>query len=211
LSGFATRARGAGRRPNSGKSSLLTRLAGARRRLPRGAGTTRDVIEVPMSVAGVPLILIDTAGLREAEDEVEMLGCASIGRDRGADSCYGWVTAPRRRQAVIAVRSFRILAQLRTAAGVSARTGENLDRLLEVIAQKAEAVLPAANEVALNRRQRELIGKLVLQIEAVGNASDPLIIADELRAALRLCDALTGRAGVEQMLDALFGRFCLGK
>jgi len=201
--------------PNSGKSSLLNALSGREASIATPVpGTTRDVIEVPLSVRGVPLILIDTAGLREAEDAIEMFGVRKAhDAMEGADLVL-WMGdgPPPTGEAALAVRSFSDLGA--TADGrlsVSARTGENLDRLLNLIVKEAEAVLPAPGEVALNRRQRDLIATLVLQIEAAGDARDPLIVADELRAALRLCDALTGRAGVEQMLDALFGRFCLGK
>jgi tRNA modification GTPase len=201
--------------PNSGKSSLLNALSGREAAIATPVpGTTRDVIEVPMSVRGVPLILIDTAGLREADDEIEMFGVRKAQKAiEGADIVL-WMGdgTPPPGGAVIAVRSF---SDLGTASdgrlSVSARTGENLGQLLEVIVREAEAVLPAPGEVALNRRQRDLIAALVLPIEAADWSGDPLIVADELREALRLCDALTGRAGVEQMLDALFGRFCLGK
>lgn len=200
--------------PNSGKSSLVNALSGRDAAIASPvAGTTRDLIEVPLSIAGVPLILIDTAGLRRAEDAVEEIGVRRAADALAAADLVLWLgdgepPAPNS----IKVQSFADL--LPAEAGrlpVSSLTGENLPALLKLISERASRLMPPEGEIALNRRQHDAVAAITASLRAASEARDPLIAADELRSALRLCDALTGRAGVEDMLDALFGRFCIGK
>jgi tRNA modification GTPase len=93
---------------------------------------------------------------------------------------------------------------------VSARTGEGIGGLLEVTKVRALEILPAEGDLALNRRQAQL---LTIAYEALSRAvhHDLVIFAEEVRTARSTFDQLTGRAGVEDLLDQLFGRFCLGK
>lgn len=201
--------------PNSGKSSLVNALSGREASIATPIpGTTRDLIEVPLSIGGAPIVLVDTAGLRAAQDAVEAFGVQKAQDALQAADLVLWLGDgdPPRDGRVLEIRSFADLGSLRDERlSVSAVTGENLGRLLELIGREAEALLPTDGEVVLNRRQRDLTAKLLLHVQAADEAREPLIAADELRGALRLCDALTGRAGVEDMLDALFSRFCLGK
>ena len=90
-------------------------------------------------------------------------------------------------------------------------TGEGLTELLRQIAGLSKSLLPADDAIALNRRQAAHVGEAAEALGAVGSAPDPVLIAESLRQARSAFDRLTGRAGVEHVLDALFGRFCLGK
>jgi tRNA modification GTPase len=90
-------------------------------------------------------------------------------------------------------------------------TGQGLKFLLERIRELAKAALPAEDAIALNRRQAAHIDEVAKALEAAATADDVLMLAEDLRLARGALNRLTGRAGVEEMLDALFGRFCLGK
>ncbi len=203
--------------PNSGKSSLVNALAGVDRAIVTPiAGTTRDVIEVPLSIAGLPFVLVDTAGLRAVEDEVEAIGVELAEREsRGADILL-WLGEARD---VPSAEAFLIhsKADLRdepAADGpldVSSLTGQGLDRLKQMVIEKAKCLLPQLDELAIDRRQHGLIGLAVEALKRCQGLSDPVLVAEELRLARDAVDRISGRAGVEDLLDALFGRFCLGK
>ena len=94
---------------------------------------------------------------------------------------------------------------------VSARTGEGVDQLMRLLVERARTLLPREGEIALSRRQRDLLALCHAQLVEADEERDPLLLAEALRSALAALDRLTGRAGTEQMLDALFGRFCIGK
>ena len=93
---------------------------------------------------------------------------------------------------------------------VSALTGEGMDRLHRWIVDHARGVLPVAGEVALNQRQREALSLAETALRD-DTTDDPLLIAEQLRGARIALDAVVGGAATEDMLDALFGRFCIGK
>ena len=90
-------------------------------------------------------------------------------------------------------------------------TGEGLGKLVEMVAGEARGLLPAEDAIALNRRQAASIAEARSELAAAADAADPVLAAERLRLARAAFDRLTGRAGVEDVLDALFGRFCLGK
>ena len=205
--------------PNSGKSSLINAIAGAERAIVTDIpGTTRDHIEVPLSLAGVPILLTDTAGLRETEDQVERIGVARAAALVEAADVLVWLgepdqapTHPRLTQ----VHAKADLPERREAPdgglAVSAVTGEGLKPMLERIGALAASLLPTEGAVALNRRQAEQIGEAAAALGAAMTASDCVVVAESLRQARGAFDCLTGRAGIEDVLDALFSRFCLGK
>lgn len=203
--------------PNSGKSSLINALSGADRAIVTSiAGTTRDVIEVPLSIAGLPFVLVDTAGLREASDEVEAIGVERAEREsRGADILLwlgGIDEVPS--SGALLVRSKADLRDDPVSADildVSSKTGQGLEELMRIVVEQAKNILPRADELAIDRRQHDLIGRAVEALERWQRLSDPVLVAEELRAARDAVDRISGRAGVEELLDALFGRFCLGK
>jgi tRNA modification GTPase len=203
--------------PNVGKSSLLNYLSGRDAAITSAvAGTTRDVIEAPTAIGGIPFLLVDTAGLRDSGDEVEAIG---VGRARdslaGADLVL-WLGPPP--DCPVAGRA--LLVQSRAdiedpdpAAQfhVSARTGEGIDALLAAIGERARALLPREGDVALNRRQRTALAEATAALQEAGAQKDIVLAAERLRAARSALDSVTGGSGVEDMLDALFGRFCIGK
>jgi tRNA modification GTPase len=205
--------------PNAGKSSLINAIAGAERAIVTEIpGTTRDHIDVPLSLAGIPILLTDTAGLRDARDEVEAIGVARAeALVEGADVLVwlGERDAALGHPRLIKVHAKADLPERGSApagsVSVSSVTGEGITALLERIGDLATALLPPEGAIALNRRQAERIGEAAEALEMVAAATDCVLVAECLRQARSAIDRLTGRAGVENVLDALFSRFCLGK
>ena len=203
--------------PNAGKSSLLNALAGEDKAIVTPvAGTTRDVIEVPVAASGVPFILVDTAGLRQSSDVVERIGVERAqGHVRAADILL-WLgdadQAPEHPNLLLLHPRADLPGRGAGAAGslpVSALTGEGLEELWSELIARARQLLPAEGAAALNRRQAEAIAEAA---EWLGHVSPDLVLtAEALRGARAALHRVTGRAGMEDVLDALFGRFCLGK
>lgn len=203
--------------PNAGKSSLLNALAQRDAAITSPIpGTTRDLIEAPMALDGLPYLLIDTAGLREGGiEEVERIGMERGRASLAAADLVLWLGDPADspdRERTILVRSKCDLAEVGHGPGipVSAVTGAGLPSLIEIMAERARNILPAERDVVANARQRESLG---LAARYLRNASgtDMVLAAEALRQARVELDRITGRAGVEDMLDMLFGRFCIGK
>jgi tRNA modification GTPase len=94
---------------------------------------------------------------------------------------------------------------------VSSLTGAGLKELLERLSVEARSFLPREDAIALNRRQASHISDAAQALEGAASAQEVILVAEELRRARLAFDRLTGRAGVEDLLDSLFGRFCLGK
>ena len=205
--------------PNSGKSSLINAIAGEERAIVTDIpGTTRDHIEVPLALGGVPVVLTDTAGLRESGDAIEAIGVARATALMEAADVLLWLGDPSEapeHQLLIKVHAKADLPRRASAPNgsiaVSAVSGEGLKPLLEEIAGLAEMLLPTEGVIALNRRQARHIGEAADALGGAAEARDLVILAEQLRLARTAFDRLTGRAGVEDMLDALFSRFCLGK
>ena len=203
--------------PNAGKSSLINAVAGDERAIVTDVpGTTRDHIQVPLSLGGVPILLTDTAGLRETGDKVEAIGVERAGRLIEAADVLVWLGEPEQ----IPPNPCRILVHAKADLGgdvpvgsipISSVTGQGIPNLLARIEQLARAALPAEDAIALNRRQAEHIGEAHAALAGASRSRDLVLIAEELRQARGAFDRLTGRAGVEDVLDALFRRFCLGK
>jgi tRNA modification GTPase len=194
--------------PNSGKSSLFNLLIGRDAAIVTDvAGTTRDRIEAPLVMGGVPLVLTDTAGLRgETNDPVETIGMMRTGEALAEADIILWLgeagEAPDGAVLIAAKSDLRVVC---AGLQVSSVTGAGLSELRRVIIDAAQALLPHEGALAINARHRVIIADAVTELEAAAQVPDAL-----MTARLRL-DALTGRAGVEDMLDALFGAFCIGK
>lgn len=205
--------------PNVGKSSLINAIAGSDRAIVTPIpGTTRDHIEVPLALEGVPLLLTDTAGLRESADPVERIGVERAERLVTAADILLWLGDPDRAPEHPGLIRAHSRCDLEGRAApppgsvkVSAVTGEGLPQLMKAIVDQARQLLPAEDAIALNRRQAAELGKACAAITEAAEEGDPVLQAEQLRAARAALDRLTGRAGVEDVLDALFGRFCLGK
>lgn len=210
--------------PNSGKSTLINALAMREAAIVSPvAGTTRDIVEVPLALDGIAFRFADTAGLRDdGGDAIEAIGIERArSRIEGAELVL-WLGAPEDAPAhpglirVAAQADVRMTspewpaATARSDVVVSAQTGAGLADLHAVVVERAKALLPRVGEVALNRRQRTELRAAHAAL-ATAECSDALLLAEALRMARLACDRLTGQAGTEQMLDALFGRFCIGK
>lgn len=206
--------------PNAGKSTLLNALAEREAAIVSPlAGTTRDRIEAPVIRDGIAYLLTDTAGLHDApSDMVEEIGIARAQEALDQADLILWLddapppllAAPHILLHPRADEAGRVSVPEGRLA-VSARTGQGIAQLWERIAAEAGAMLPAGDAVPLNRRQRDLAALAAAALRDAGKGSDPLLIAEDLRHALRAFDRITGAADVEAMLDTLFGRFCIGK
>lgn len=202
---------------NAGKSSLINILAGREAAIASPvAGTTRDLIEIPVSIAGMPCLLIDSAGLREAGGQVEQIGMARARAAIDAADLILWLgdpgDCPDPARSIL-VQTKADLGRRKGAADIatSTVTGEGLEALRTLLASRVKSLLPPADAVALNARHRERIAEAVAELEAAHRQTDILFVAEHLRQARIALDRIAGRAGVEEMLDALFGRFCIGK
>jgi tRNA modification GTPase len=206
--------------PNAGKSSLLNVLVGQERAIVTAIpGTTRDHVDVPMSLSGVPIRLTDTAGLRTSDDPVESLGIARAEDLVARADVLLWLGEPS--DAPVHPRLLRVHSKAdlpgravvpANTLAVSSLTGEGIAELVAAIESEARALLPAEDMIALNRRHAAHLEEAAGAIAAAAVASkDLVVVAENLRIARSAFDRLTGRAGVEDLLDALFARFCLGK
>jgi tRNA modification GTPase len=204
---------------NAGKSSLVNAIAGEDRAIVTSVpGTTRDHIEVPLSIGGVPVRLTDTAGLRDTEDEVEAIGVERAGRLVMAADVLLWLgepcQVPEHSRSILVHAKADLPGRDEAPANsipVSSVTGSGLTALMRQIEVLARSILPGEDAIPLNRRQAVQLDEARAAIRRAAEGNDLVLIAEDLRSARASFDRLTGRAGVEELLDALFGRFCLGK
>jgi tRNA modification GTPase len=200
--------------PNAGKSTLFNALAGRDAAIVSDlAGTTRDVIEAPVAIDGIPFVLIDTAGLRETVDPIERIGVSRALDEKDlAQIRIDLRPGARGDDRTIAVSSKADIAMPRPGhLAVSAVDGRGLDELQHRIVAMALAILPGEGEVTFDRRYREALFAVRDELVAVSRVPDLVLSAEHIRRAGRALDAVLGGDGIEDMLDALFGRFCLGK
>ena len=201
--------------PNAGKSSLLNALAGREAAITSDiAGTTRDVVEAPTAIGGVAFVLTDTAGLRHSDDAVEAIGVERARQMMSAADILVWLGAREDAPAgALIVHAKADLGRVPpdTGLAVSALTGAGIDGLVRALTERSRLLVPREGEVALNARHRGLLREVLDSLNEASVAADLLIAAEALRGARFALDRITGRAGVEDMLDALFGRFCVGK
>jgi tRNA modification GTPase len=206
--------------PNVGKSTLFNALVESDAAIATPIpGTTRDVLTRPVAMAGIPFLFVDTAGLREeGDDTVEAIGIARARAEAQSADLVLWLGAEG--DAPPGSWDVEPQADRPDRAGkraprhrVSAVTGEGLAALRQDLIAEAGRAMPGPGEAAINRRQHELLSRAAVTLAAglEMEAADPLILAEHLRQARVAFDALTGRATTEDMLDALFGRFCIGK
>ena len=203
--------------PNAGKSSLINALTKIERSIVTAIpGTTRDIIEVPLAIEGAPFVLIDTAGLRDSDDEVEAIGIDRARAELDRADIVLWLGPSERKP------DHRNILQVAAKAdtgksddpcdvATSSVTGQGLVELANMLVARAKEILPWGSEVALDRRQHDLVVEAEAAIHRASQLGDPVLIAEELRIARYSVDRIGGRSGVEDLLDALFGRFCLGK
>jgi tRNA modification GTPase len=206
--------------PNSGKSTLLNALVEREAAIVSDiAGTTRDVIEVPIALGGVPFLFIDTAGVRERGAEtIEQIGIDRAHQQFASADIILWLgdegQGPRSDNLVeVGSRSDHPEHQPKGegAFRLSPVSGEGMDALVDFLIRKAKDILPDTDQVSINARQADHLAAACESLAAMINESDYLIVAEHLRMARKALDAITGRASTEDMLDGLFGKFCIGK
>ena len=201
--------------PNAGKSSLFnTLLSDDAAIVTSEAGTTRDVLERPVSIKGVPFVLVDTAGIREnGAGAIETIGIERARQEIVAGQIVLWLGASK--QAPQGSMQIHAKSDLQSVDGVglkvSAVTGSGIDDLIDELVRRARDVLPPADSLALNRRQKECAFAAADALVSIERGQELLIVAEVLRSARRELDRIIGRDSTEEMLDALFGRFCIGK
>lgn len=214
--------------PNAGKSTLLNALARREAAIVSPVpGTTRDAIEVHLDVAGYPVTLIDTAGLRESEDPVERIGVERARARAETADLVLWLSEatgpvpPPDFAATLEVWPIATKVDLlpETAAArpelrVSAATGENLDLLIGRLADFARKTTGSGESALITQaRQRKAIQAAAAALRgAVHGIDGPAeLLAEDLRAAIRALEMLVGRIDVETVLGEIFARFCIGK
>ena len=208
--------------PNAGKSTLLNSLAGRPAALTSEiAGTTRDVIEVRMDLRGIPVTILDTAGLREAEDAIERLGVERTKeRARQADLRV-FLRSADEIQDIVEFRDDDINIWSKSdlhhhsEMAVSGLTGAGIEDLLNLIVMRLETRAVPGTTATHARHRRNMsvaVGSLESALVEVEHGPDRVeLAAEEIRSALRSLDSLVGRVDVENLLDEIFSRFCLGK
>ena len=204
--------------PNAGKSTLFNTLLDSDAAITAPiAGTTRDVLVHPVAIGGVPFSLVDMAGLRDdSSDAIEAAGIARAAAEIARADLVLWLGPEGQGPD----GAWEIDAQIDRAGHqakcnpqhrVSAVTGEGMQALRQALVDYAQARLPKPGDLALNRRQRDLVALAWQDISAAAEQPDLLVMAEHLRQARLAFDALLGRTRTEDVLDALFGRFCIGK
>ena len=205
--------------PNSGKSTLINRLAGRDVAIVSAtAGTTRDRIEVPVMRAGVAYVFTDTAGLRdEGADEIERIGIGRAIDAIAASDILLWLddTPPPYAGALWLHARCDVPGRTSLPLGpelaISAASGEGIEPLWSRLEARANALGSTPDEMAINARQRALLANAETILRIGSAEPDILLRAEAIRSARAMFDSITGRANVEAVLDALFGRFCIGK
>lgn len=202
---------------NVGKSTLLNALARRDAAITsEHAGTTRDVIEVRIEIDGLAVTLIDTAGLRDAEDPVERMGIAR-GRDRAeaADLRIYLKSNPTDQIARQEPGDIVVLSKsdLWKEPGVSARTGEGMEALISSISDRLSRTAMRPGHFSHLRQFEHLKrAERLLETAVMGMRSGALeVAADDLRLAVRALDGIVGRLETEDVLGSVFSSFCIGK
>jgi len=207
--------------PNLGKSTLLNALAGREAAITSEfAGTTRDVIEVRMDLGGVPVTLLDTAGIRETDDVVEGIGVArALDRASVADVVvYLYDDETQLPQFEHSDDVIRLRAKDDTGVfenGISGKSGVGLDRLVNALTKRFGDMTKDVGIATRERHRTAMQGALVHLNNAESIVEDGPemydVCAEELRISCRILDTLIGRVDVESLLDEIFSSFCIGK
>lgn len=208
--------------PNAGKSTLLNALSQRDAAIVSAIpGTTRDLIEVRCDLGGLPVMIVDTAGLRDTADPIEAEG---IRRTRKRMDEADLILAlqpcgdPQGQADDLPDRAIRVqtmsdrgIAENEVLA-VSALTGEGIDTLLDFIGTRAEQALGGGDALITRERHRDGLTRCSHHLSRiVSGPALPELLAEDLRLAVRALGEVAGRVGVEDMLDRLFAGFCIGK
>ena len=208
--------------PNVGKSTLLNALAGREAAITSEvAGTTRDVIEVRMDLAGLPVTLLDTAGLRETTDIVETVGIARAKeRADAADLRVILIPTPDVAPEITPKPGDIVVIGKdddgsAAAFSVSGKTGQGIDVLVRDISERLSSMASGASTATHERHRISMVSALSTlesaRNEVLIGSERAELAAEDMRTAIRALDALVGRIDVENLLDEIFSSFCIGK
>jgi len=206
--------------PNLGKSTLLNYLVGRDAAITSNvSGTTRDVIEVKLDLRGLPVTILDTAGIRKSDDKVEEIGISRALERSSLSDLRIVLTEDGEYPVGLKKRDTDIICIAKddqgNLGGVSGKTGAGIDRLKnniwDILNNKAQYVGIATRERHKNSmvNAKKFLGNAVVSLRDGPEYYD--ITAEEIRAATSALDSLIGRIGVEDVLDEVFSSFCLGK
>ncbi len=204
--------------PNVGKSTLLNALAGREAAITSElAGTTRDVIEVRMDVNGLPVTFLDTAGLRETEDQVEAIGVQrGIERAQDADLRVVLFDDPNAKLE-FEIQDIDIVLQAKSdivGVGISGLTGDGVEDLLVNVSEKLEEMVGGAGLIIRERHRTamlEALAALENSLSVLKDMGGTEVVAEDIRLAIRSLETMIGRIDVESVLGEIFANFCLGK
>lgn len=207
--------------PNAGKSTLLNALAKRDAAITsQTAGTTRDIIEVRMDLDGIPVTLLDTAGLREGQDDIEAVGIErALKRAKHADLRI-FLKEPEEILPLEKMKGDLVLApkadqRSDDVPSVSGITGKGLRKLIDHVTKELGERTSQAGLITHERHNiaiRQSVTNLEMAKQSVGVGPDNYdIAAEEIRFAIRALEAVVGRVDVENLLDEIFTSFCLGK
>jgi tRNA modification GTPase len=211
--------------PNVGKSSLLNALARRDVAIVSDiAGTTRDTIEVRLDLGGYPVTLVDTAGLRESGDVIEREGVRrALARAEKADLrlCLyeaGAALADHGTGDMVVINKVD-MTPVPAKPGVfpvSVRTGDGMDALLAALEERVVASMGLRDQPSLTRaRHRRALEEAAAHLDraraALEDEREPELVAEDVRLAARALGRITGQVDVEEILDVVFGEFCIGK
>lgn len=204
--------------PNAGKSTLFNSLIEKEAAITAPlAGTTRDVIEQPVAIAGMPFTFVDMAGIREAgADVIEAIGIDRARAEMERADLVLWLGVEGEGPAGAWEIDARVdesghIGKSAARHRVSSITGFGLTALKQDLVAVATSAMPRPGEAALGRRQRALLEEAHHALNQAQANADPLLTAESLRICRLAFERLTGRTSTEDVLDALFGRFCIGK
>ena len=206
--------------PNLGKSTLLNYLVGRDAAITSNvSGTTRDVIEVKLDLRGLPVTILDTAGIRKSDDKVEEIGISRALERSSLSDLRIVLTEDGEYPVGLKKRDTDIICIAKddqgNRGGVSGKTGAGIDRLKnniwDILNDKAQYVGIATRERHKSSmvNAKKFLGNAVVSLRDGPEYYD--ITAEEIRAATSALDSLIGRIGVEDVLDEVFSSFCLGK
>nr|WP_323778140.1 tRNA uridine-5-carboxymethylaminomethyl(34) synthesis GTPase MnmE [Amylibacter sp.] len=206
--------------PNIGKSTLLNALAGRQAAITSEiAGTTRDVIEVRMNLGGIPVTILDTAGLRETSDTIEAMGVDLARRRADMADIRIFLTEDGETDGFgIDVKAEDLVLRGKSdtaqVGGVSGKTGAGMDMMIQHVTTVLDARV-AITQSAVRQRHRIAMQAATGYMDAAEQLiqidGESELIAMELHAALHAMNSIIGRVGVEDLLDEIFASFCLGK
>ncbi len=211
--------------PNAGKSTLLNALAQRDIAIVSPiAGTTRDSLEMRLDLGGLPVVVVDTAGLRDSDDPIEQEGVARARKRAATADIVLWLIAPGddvslppQGEEIIRVATKSDMATPNFTADyiISAKTGDGIATLLSGLEHKISNAMTGEHALITRERHRQAMREVSSCLERAiilfEEGGLPELATEELRLATRACGVMTGRVDVEDVLDKLFSAFCIGK